>query len=565
MFYGKQDAYLVDVGREAYIPWQMLKGQLLYKDIFNVYGPLGYQINAILYAIFGIHLNTLYFAGYINTLIILFSVFFISKIFVKNDIALTITCVVLFVCAFSQNFFSFIFTYSYNAIYALSGFLLSLLFALKFIKNNKNLNLIFAFLFAGFSFANKIENLPYFCLLFVCLPIWLKTDWKKYLYAIGAFFVFPILSFSTLLLQGVSLKDFYEAFNLIKNLIAAPSTNYFYQNYGIYFDLNSIKYSFHNIFLNDLKILTIPTLIIFFINYIKEKFIKNNFIKSFINLFILGIILATLIKNFNFVQASYAGIYWWLGIACLLISVFFTTKIVKKILKKEKLNTIDTSDKMYLFLLISSICVSFKGLFNMTLTCYGTFTITASIIPFVIFWINYLPNKNKIPNNLNQAFNNTIISLLITSMLACLLYNIARINQKGQYTINTDKGLVTVRSVFPQQDKLIEYIKTNTPKNAQILTTPEGALINFLTQRDSHNKYYYLIPGNVEIFGDGNIANDFAQNPPDYILTNDLTYSVYNYGDLCTFAPNVCKFILNNYIRELEIKGAASFILYKKK
>ena len=63
LFYAKYDVYLIDVGREAYLPWQMLKGQLLYKDIFNVYGPLGYQINAIAYAIFGVKLSTLYLMG----------------------------------------------------------------------------------------------------------------------------------------------------------------------------------------------------------------------------------------------------------------------------------------------------------------------------------------------------------------------------------------------------------------------------------------------------------------------------------------------------------------------
>lgn len=560
IFYGKQDAYIVDVGREAYIPWQMLKGELLYKDIFNVYGPLGYQINAILYSIFGVHLNTLYCAGYTNTLIILFTVFFISKIFVKNNIALTITGVVLFVCAFSQNFFNFIFVYSYNAIYALSGFLLSLFFALNYIKSKKNSHLVLAFLFAGFSFANKIENLPYFCFLFACLPFWIKTNWKKYLYTISAFFVFPILSFGTLLVQGVNLKDFSEAFMLINALIKAPSTNYFYQNYSIYFDLESIKFSFNNIFLNNIRLFAIPTIIIFCTNYIKEKFITNNLIKSFINIFILGIILTSLIKNFKFVQASYSGIYWWLGIACIIILVLFTIQIYKNISKKESINT---NDKMYLFLLISTICVSFKGLFNMAITCYGTFTITATIMPFVIFLVNYLPNKA--PEKLRKSFIDTVIALLVTSMIACLFYNIKRINENELYTIKTEKGIITVRNVYPKQNQLIDYIKTKTPKTAKILTTPEGALINFLAQRDSHNKYYYLIPGNVEIFGDENIANDFAKNPPDYILTNDLTYSVYNYGDLCTFAPNVCKFILNNYTRELEIKGPASFILYKKK
>ena len=64
LFYAKYDVYLIDVGREAYLPWQMLKGQLLYKDIFNVYGPLGYQINAIAYAIFGVKLSTLYLMGF---------------------------------------------------------------------------------------------------------------------------------------------------------------------------------------------------------------------------------------------------------------------------------------------------------------------------------------------------------------------------------------------------------------------------------------------------------------------------------------------------------------------
>ena len=54
IFYAKQGVYLVDVGRETYIPWQMLEGKLLYKDLYNVYGPLGYQINALIFLIFGV-------------------------------------------------------------------------------------------------------------------------------------------------------------------------------------------------------------------------------------------------------------------------------------------------------------------------------------------------------------------------------------------------------------------------------------------------------------------------------------------------------------------------------
>jgi len=112
---------------------------------------------------------------------------------------------------------------------------------------------------------------------------------------------------------------------------------------------------------------------------------------------------------------------------------------------------------------------------------------------------------------------------------------------------------------------MLKYIKENTPENSRIITMPEGAIINFLTQRDSDSKYYYLMPVNVEIFGEDNILKDFEKNPPDYFLLNDFTYTVYNTGALCNFAPKTCDFIDKNYASELKISGPISFILYKKK
>ena len=38
---------IIDSGREFYIPVRMLGGEVLYKDIFNIYGALSYQINAL--------------------------------------------------------------------------------------------------------------------------------------------------------------------------------------------------------------------------------------------------------------------------------------------------------------------------------------------------------------------------------------------------------------------------------------------------------------------------------------------------------------------------------------
>ena len=50
-FWAKTGNMLIDFSREVYIPFQMLNGQKLTKDIFLIYGPFGYILNFILYSI----------------------------------------------------------------------------------------------------------------------------------------------------------------------------------------------------------------------------------------------------------------------------------------------------------------------------------------------------------------------------------------------------------------------------------------------------------------------------------------------------------------------------------
>lgn len=70
-----------DTGREAMIPMAILNGQVLYKDILNIYAPLGFYINAIFMAIFGIRLESLYIGGAISAIISLIMLYKISVSF----------------------------------------------------------------------------------------------------------------------------------------------------------------------------------------------------------------------------------------------------------------------------------------------------------------------------------------------------------------------------------------------------------------------------------------------------------------------------------------------------
>lgn len=563
LFYAKFDVYLIDVGREAYLPWQILKGQVLYKDIFNVYGPLGYQINAIAYAMLGIKVSTLYFMGFLNSLVILFVTFYIGRLFTDKKTAMCISGLTLFVCVYSKNFFNFIFVYSYSAVYALSGFLLSLLSLLFYIRDKKNLYLTLAFFLAGFAFANKIEYVPYFAFLFACLPFFAKKDWKQYLYSIGAFILMPVISFGVLFIQGVSIKDLTEAFVLIQKLIKAPATNYFYYNYGLYFNLRLVLLDI-KFLLAMLKTVIPYALVLYGINFLCKKHSDNKLLLVFSNIFIIIASLALIIKKYAPMYDIYAGIFSWVGLVVLPI-FFIITLYCFYVLYKNKFDfaKLDIKDKMFWFLTIAAILVSIKGFFTIYITCYGTFNLAALFLPFVIFFVYYVPKAFKFVDK--DVFAAVIKNLCVAVMMAFLIMTLYRIGEGNFTLVKQPRGMVYMRNLYGNQNELIEFMRNKTAKDAKIVTIPEGAIINFLAQRDTDNKYYYLIPVNVQIFGKEKILEDFKKNPPDYFLLNELLYSVYKNGAFCSYARNVCDFIKSDYVPVYETEAPIGFTLYRYK
>src|ERR1700732_3610451 len=53
----------VDCGRELYVPAEILRGKLLYRDLWYPYGPLEPYLAAALLGLFGQYLNVFYLFG----------------------------------------------------------------------------------------------------------------------------------------------------------------------------------------------------------------------------------------------------------------------------------------------------------------------------------------------------------------------------------------------------------------------------------------------------------------------------------------------------------------------
>ena len=143
IFVGHYSGILVDFGREVYFPQEILNGKILYKDLFNIYGHLAYQFNAVLYKIFGIKLSTLYGAGIFTSLLTVSGIYLIAQKFLSKFLSFAIGFFTIAIGVTATSIFNFHFPYSWAVMYGLTAFLYSLYFLLKYSdeKNTKNLYL----------------------------------------------------------------------------------------------------------------------------------------------------------------------------------------------------------------------------------------------------------------------------------------------------------------------------------------------------------------------------------------------------------------------------------------
>ncbi len=218
---------MTDSGRELYRPVQMLDGQVLYKDIFNIFGPLSYQFNALLYKIFGVDANVLKTAGALNGAFIMVLLYAIARVFLNRGISFLIIAWYIVLGAFSLKFYNFVLPYAYAMPYSLSAFLVSFLCLLRYFKTPDKTRLLpLACLFAGISVTNKYDCVVACAVVLAAVFYQRKLVWQ----CAAAFLAVPAVSFGILFWQGLTWAKFLEYLYYLKRYVSSPALHYFFVN-----------------------------------------------------------------------------------------------------------------------------------------------------------------------------------------------------------------------------------------------------------------------------------------------------------------------------------------------
>lgn len=538
----------IDTGREFYIPFRMLGGEVLYKDIFNIYGALAYQINTFAYFLLGAKVTSLRLLGSINATVIVIATYLILKeifnaektklIFnFETENKILLTALPLFIGILSFGTFNYVVPYAFSMTYGLMFFLVSVLFFIKFSKTYNPQNAYIACLFAGAAFSCKYEFLAYSILLILYVALSKKIETKNVVRSIASIVIVPILSYGSLFIQGMSTEDLKTTCEILKTMANTEAIKYLYANFtGTYFNIEVFK------------ICLIKTLLLGIICAI-YAFSKN--------LYKTDKFLSIIVLIFSLLCIFYLGTAAFSLFAIINMILFFV--FLKKIYQ----------DKPIFIFMLSSILLSLKTFFAVNIDVYGTYTLPFILISLAVFTnkVDY-SDKQKIKENIASTVNILILSVI----LLCVIKNTGIFLQKINGKINTNSNSVIENLyTFPHIAKSINsaktYILKETKENDKIIILPETQFLNFLTKRVGDNLYDSLTPMYFETFGEEKIINHFAETKPEYFILNNRNTADYGKRYICDdYGKQFCNFVKNDY-KNVATFGEKQYILqvFKRK
>jgi hypothetical protein len=114
---------IIDTGRELDTPRQLAAGKMLYRDVRYWYGPFAPYLNAALYRIAGVSVQTLTTAGLFSAALLILCAYRICRLFTGRAVAAAGCIAIIFTNIFCQyyplNIFNFVLPYSYPATYGI--------------------------------------------------------------------------------------------------------------------------------------------------------------------------------------------------------------------------------------------------------------------------------------------------------------------------------------------------------------------------------------------------------------------------------------------------------------
>ena len=482
IFKGHYTNILTDVGREMLYPEAVSTGKVLYKDILCIYFPLAYQLNAVAYKAFGATVQTLEFCGLINITLFVLSFYLLSEEFSDKKLSFALATTTLAASAFNGTLFNMILPYSTGFTYGITASVLTILFAVKYIKTEKFYFLGLSYLLLGIAFTFKGEFgliLP----VLIYLSFWAKPcKIKENFINAFAFAIVPVISLGMLMLQGLTAGELIAAAEFMKTFFSTDSMLYHLGKTGGIFTPEKISVYRQ----------TIISLLIFYgISIVLFNRTKNR------KLLWASAIICAILLNITKV---------WLHTVLIPITLFVLLIWKFKSLKENL---------PLMILTLSAIALTMRMFWSLILSTYGLYTAPIAALTLIVLMVNFIPKQTKISGEDVRNFTIFALGCYLIYFLAFDIYQMQTNNTK----VSTEKGTV----YLPQKEadslnNLIKYLYSSVAADKKVLILQEGMAINFLTNRSVDMNMPMVDRLYYEAIGEDKIVENLKNSDYDLIF-----------------------------------------------
>jgi hypothetical protein len=542
---------LVDFGRELYIPWQISCGQVLYRDLAHLFGPLSSYFNALLFKIFGISYTVIILSNIITLSFFLTGLYILLSKISSRLAAYTSCAVVIFVFAFSQYVFignyNFISPYSHEAIH---GIILSLFLIVqfyKFIIKRSKYHLISAGLIFGFIFLTKIEVL-FSAVASTCFFFLLFAKNEKKFFAtvksIGVFLIaalVPITGFLIYFGTAMPVHDAVKAilqWNILFN--RSITNNQFYLK-GMGFDNifeNLMTMCFHSL----VALSTIS--IVYVLNYYYIKYKDKIQVRC-----LCAICFAAIIG-----MAFYVNPYT-VGRSLPLLSFLTFLFLLIYYLKLSTKDKVELQQLTPLLLWsVLSICLLLKIILNCRIFHYGFYLTLPSFVLLIVMLIWFLPKWIDKRFSGGYVFRNVMFMIIIVIAGHCVWISNKFYKMKS---FSIGRGSDRIVTFHPKIDsrgylmnEAVGWLRSNVDHKETFIVLPEGVMLNYLTKHTNPTRFTNFMIPEMVLFKEDVILAEFIKYSPDYFILVDKDTSEYGvkyFGQNFNYGKKIMIWINEHY------------------
>ncbi|MDO8602373.1 MAG: glycosyltransferase family 39 protein [Candidatus Omnitrophota bacterium] len=547
---------LIDTGRELYVPYNLLSGGVLYKDISYEHGPFAPYFNTLLCMIFGLHFHTFIISGVLVTLVFCLFFYKTSRIFLNATFSLLAVITFLAVFAFGQYYYSgifnFIIPYSYATIYSIIFAIIVLFFYYRFLTKEKN---IYQYLCVFFTILSLLSRTEVGGPLIAAIFLGMLLDFKRHGNRKKLF-----KGFTVFCLIPVFIVSLVYSFFIVISKISSPAANIgfrnlFMRNIEIILINLDLKQSFTgNLFgaihLQDNVILIFKVVlyytgisVMFFLGgWVLSLAKKLDFIKRY------AIVIGTalfFIGGAVFIQKNYFPYliqYRCVPIICIALFIIAYRKYSKQ-----------GGQPKFLFLAIFSVfsfMLLLRMLFNVWAGHYGFYLLVPGMLCYYIFFLEIIPGIfRKVEARGLYKFGFIVVSVaFILSHTAISFY----MYRNSTLEISSHRGSIKTFPVFYRYKQLLDYISNNTDPSDSLIVFPEGLTLNFFSERKHPSYYCSFLPGTFyNPDTEKKIVKDLEDKRVPYIVIIARSTAEFGPGRFgIDYAKDIWRYIVAHYIIE---------------